>query len=31
MDETYTEDCVALFRLSGTSVHNNKTVQVDAV
>ncbi|CAL8169673.1 unnamed protein product [Prunus armeniaca] len=30
-DETYTEDCVALFRLSGTSVHNNKTVQVDAV
>ncbi|CAN6719191.1 unnamed protein product [Malus baccata var. baccata] len=31
MDETYTADCVALFRLSGTSVHNNKAVQVDAV
>ncbi|RXH76708.1 hypothetical protein DVH24_019596 [Malus domestica] len=30
MDETYTADCVALFRLSGTSVHNNKAVQVDA-
>ncbi|KAF2307946.1 hypothetical protein GH714_033635 [Hevea brasiliensis] len=30
-DETYTPDCVALFRISGTSVHNNKTVQVDAV
>ncbi|KAJ4823941.1 Villin-2 [Turnera subulata] len=30
-DETYTPDCVALFRISGTSVHNNKAVQVDAV
>ncbi|XWS59111.1 hypothetical protein CRYUN_Cryun08bG0094200 [Craigia yunnanensis] len=30
-DETYTADCVALFRISGTSVHNNKTLQVDAV
>ncbi|GMP86846.1 hypothetical protein CsSME_00039475 [Camellia sinensis var. sinensis] len=29
-DETYTADCVALIRISGTSVHNNKTVQVDA-
>uniref|UniRef100_A0A5B6ZCL2 Putative villin-2 n=1 Tax=Davidia involucrata TaxID=16924 RepID=A0A5B6ZCL2_DAVIN len=30
-DETYTADCVALIRISGTSVHNNKAVQVDAV
>lgn len=30
-DETYTADCVALVRISGTSVHNNKTVQIDAV
>ncbi|XP_028946360.2 villin-3 [Malus sylvestris] len=30
-DETYTADCVALFRLSGTYVHNSKAVQVDAV
>ncbi|XVF75782.1 hypothetical protein PTKIN_Ptkin13bG0214500 [Pterospermum kingtungense] len=30
-DETYTADCVALFRISGTSVHNNKVLQVDAV
>ncbi|XVF07215.1 hypothetical protein REPUB_Repub06bG0119400 [Reevesia pubescens] len=30
-DETYTPDCVALFRISGTSVHNNKVLQVDAV
>ncbi|TMW86009.1 hypothetical protein EJD97_022082 [Solanum chilense] len=30
-DETYTADSVALIRLSGTSVHNNKAVQVDAV
>lgn len=30
-DETYTSDCVALIRLSGTSLHNNKAVQVDAV
>ncbi|CAH9079383.1 unnamed protein product [Cuscuta epithymum] len=30
-DETYTADSVALIRISGTSVHNNKAVQVDAV
>ncbi|XP_022766662.1 villin-2-like isoform X1 [Durio zibethinus] len=30
-DETYTADCVALFRISGTSEHNNKALQVDAV
>ncbi|KAJ6912710.1 villin-3-like [Populus alba x Populus x berolinensis] len=30
-DETYTADSVALFRISGTSVHNNKAVQVEAV
>lgn len=30
-DETYTADCVALVRISGTSVHNNKVEQVDAV
>ncbi|KAK8562117.1 hypothetical protein V6N13_148759 [Hibiscus sabdariffa] len=30
-DETYSADCVSLFRISGTSVHNNKTLQVDAV
>ncbi|GFY88003.1 villin 2 [Actinidia rufa] len=30
-DETYSPDCVALIRISGTSSHNNKTVQVDAV
>ncbi|KAM3338414.1 villin-2 isoform X1 [Capsicum galapagoense] len=30
-DETYSADSVALIRLSGTSVHNNKAVQVDAV
>ncbi|GKU89863.1 hypothetical protein SLEP1_g3942 [Rubroshorea leprosula] len=30
-DETYATDCVALFRVSGTSVHNNKILQVDAV
>ncbi|MBA0701144.1 hypothetical protein Goari_022637, partial [Gossypium aridum] len=30
-DETYTADCVSLFRISGTSVHNNKTLQLDAV
>ncbi|CAK9183963.1 unnamed protein product [Ilex paraguariensis] len=29
-DETYTTDCVALIRISGTSVHNNKVVQVNA-
>ncbi|OIS99289.1 PREDICTED: villin-3-like [Nicotiana attenuata] len=30
-DETYAADSVALIRLSATSVHNNKAVQVDAV
>ncbi|XP_052175214.1 villin-3-like isoform X2 [Diospyros lotus] len=30
-DETYTVDGVGLIRISGTSVHSNKTVQVDAV
>ncbi|KAK8445877.1 hypothetical protein SEVIR_9G402100v4 [Setaria viridis] len=30
-DETYCVDGVALIRVSGTSVHNNKTLQVDAV
>ncbi|XP_011048056.1 PREDICTED: villin-3-like isoform X1 [Populus euphratica] len=30
-DETYTADSVALFRISGTSVHNNKAVQIKAV
>uniref|UniRef100_A0A0A9CHT3 HP domain-containing protein n=1 Tax=Arundo donax TaxID=35708 RepID=A0A0A9CHT3_ARUDO len=30
-DETYSADGVALVRISGTSVHNNKTLQVDAV
>lgn len=30
-DDTYTSDGIALFRVSGTSIHNNKTVQVDAV
>jgi hypothetical protein len=30
-DETYTEESVALIRISGTSIHNNKAVQVDAV
>lgn len=30
-DETYTPDGIALIRISGTSVHNNKAVQVDAV
>ncbi|XP_051138716.1 villin-2-like [Andrographis paniculata] len=29
-DETYTPDGVALIRISGTSPHNNKAVQVDA-
>ncbi|KAM7505452.1 hypothetical protein LguiB_004356 [Lonicera macranthoides] len=28
-DETYTSDNVALIRISGTSVHNNKALQVD--
>ncbi|KAL1569389.1 Villin-3 [Salvia divinorum] len=30
-DETYTGDGVALFCISGTSLHNNKALQVDAV
>ncbi|XP_043815468.1 villin-2 isoform X5 [Manihot esculenta] len=30
-DETYALDTVALFRISGTLVHNNKAVQVDSV
>ncbi|PUZ41033.1 hypothetical protein GQ55_9G470900 [Panicum hallii var. hallii] len=30
-DETYCADGIALIRVSGTSVHNNKTLQVDAV
>ncbi|WVZ06935.1 hypothetical protein V8G54_020281 [Vigna mungo] len=30
-DETYTADSVALIRISGTSPHNNKVVQVDAI
>ncbi|XAR68515.1 hypothetical protein NMG60_11003659 [Bertholletia excelsa] len=30
-DETYTSDCIALIRISGTSLHNNKAIQVDAV
>ncbi|KAG1371083.1 Villin-2 [Cocos nucifera] len=29
-DETYTSDGIALIRVSGISVHNNKAVQVDA-
>ncbi|XP_062211321.1 villin-2-like isoform X2 [Phragmites australis] len=30
-DETYSADGTALVRISGTSVHNNKALQVDAV
>ena len=30
-DETYPGTGVALVRINGTSIHNNKTVQVDAV
>ncbi|XP_008786911.2 villin-2-like [Phoenix dactylifera] len=30
-DDTYTSDGIALIRVSGTSVHNNKAVQVEAV
>ncbi|XP_022935422.1 villin-3-like [Cucurbita moschata] len=30
-DETYTADSVALIRISQTSIHNNKAVQVEAV
>ncbi|GMY18854.1 villin-2 isoform X1 [Fagus crenata] len=29
-DETYTADSVALIQISGTSIHNNKAVQVDS-
>ncbi|KAJ7972210.1 villin 2 [Quillaja saponaria] len=30
-DDTYTAECVALVRVSGISIHNNKAEQVDAV
>ncbi|KAL2327041.1 hypothetical protein Fmac_020468 [Flemingia macrophylla] len=30
-DETYTAESIALIRISGTSIHNNKAVQVDPV
>lgn len=30
-DETYTSDGIALIQISGTSIHNNKAVQVDPV
>lgn len=30
-DETYSGDGVALFRISGTSTHDNKALQVDVV
>jgi hypothetical protein len=30
-DETYCSDGTALIQISGTAVHNNKTLQVDAV
>ncbi|PNY04664.1 villin-2-like protein [Trifolium pratense] len=30
-DETYTAEGIALIRISGTSIHNNKTMQVNAV
>nr|GMC84312.1 villin-2 isoform X1 [Ipomoea batatas] len=30
-DETYTAESLALIQISGTSVHNNKVVQVDTV
>ncbi|KAK4749464.1 hypothetical protein SAY87_026913 [Trapa incisa] len=30
-DGTYTHECVALIRISGTSIHNNNALQVDAV
>nr|ACR35067.1 unknown [Zea mays] len=29
--ETYTTEGIALIRVSGTSIHNNKTLQVDTV
>ena len=28
---TYSPEGIALFRVSGTAIHNNKTLQVDAV
>lgn len=30
-DESYAADSIALFRISGTSIHNNKAIQVEAV
>lgn len=30
-DETYTAESIALIRISGTAIHNSKTMQVDAV
>lgn len=30
-DETYTTESIALIRISGTAIHNNKIMQVDAV
>ena len=30
-DETYTAESIALIRISRTSIHNNKAMQVDAV
>lgn len=30
-DETYTQESIALIRISGTASHNSKAVQVDAV
>lgn len=30
-DETYTQESIALIRVSGTAIHNSKAVQVDAV
>ncbi|KAI4363989.1 hypothetical protein MLD38_020136 [Melastoma candidum] len=30
-DNTYSPECLALFRISGTSAHNNKVVQVEEV
>ena len=30
-DETYSKDGVALFEISGTSLHDNKAIQVDEV
>lgn len=30
-DETYTPESIALIQVSGTGVHNNKALQVEAV